>query len=120
MMERIMHPTPEEHQPNGEPEHQSKSAISGSIARQATIDAFKKLNPVNMVKQPIMFVVWIGCLLAIGYTIFIDEMRGFNLTVSIILFLTVLFANFAESIAEGRGKAQADSLKASKADVMAR
>ncbi|WP_394679825.1 potassium-transporting ATPase subunit KdpB [uncultured Exiguobacterium sp.] len=119
-MERIMHPTPEEHQPNGEPEHQSKSAISGSIARQATIDAFKKLNPVNMVKQPIMFVVWIGCLLAIGYTIFIDEMRGFNLTVSIILFLTVLFANFAESIAEGRGKAQADSLKASKADVMAR
>ncbi|WP_214747309.1 MULTISPECIES: potassium-transporting ATPase subunit KdpB [unclassified Exiguobacterium] len=115
-----MHPTPDEHQPNGEPEHQSKSAISGSIARQATIDAFKKLNPVNMVKQPIMFVVWIGCLLAIGYTIFIDEMRGFNLTVSIILFLTVLFANFAESIAEGRGKAQADSLKASKADVMAR
>ncbi len=120
MMERITHPTPEEHQPNGEPEHQSKSAINGSIARQATIDAFKKLNPVNMVKQPIMFVVWIGCLLAIGYTIFIDEMRGFNLTVSIILFLTVLFANFAESIAEGRGKAQADSLKASKADVMAR
>lgn len=120
MMERIMHPTPEEHQPNGEPEHQTKSAINGSIARQATIDAFKKLNPVNMVKQPIMFVVWIGCLLAIGYTIFIDEMRGFNLTVSIILFLTVLFANFAESIAEGRGKAQADSLKASKADVMAR
>lgn len=120
MMERIMHPTPEEHQANGQPEHQSKSAINGSIARQATIDAFKKLNPFNMVKQPIMFVVWIGCLLAIGYTIFIDEMRGFNLTVSIILFLTVLFANFAESIAEGRGKAQADSLKASKADVMAR
>jgi K+-transporting ATPase ATPase B chain len=105
MMERIMHPTSDEHQPNGQPEHQSKSAFNGSIARQATIDAFKKMNPVNMIKQPIMFFVWIGCLLAIGYTIFIDEMRGFNLTVSIILFLTVLFANFAESIAEGRGKA---------------
>jgi len=82
MMEHIMHPTPDEHQPNGQPDQQSKSAINGSIARQATMDAFKKMKPVNMIKQPIMFVVWIGCLLAIGYTIFIDEMRGFNLTIA--------------------------------------
>ncbi len=118
MMEQVKH-QPTEQEPNI-PERESKSAVNPSIAKQATLDAFKKLNPVHMVKQPIMFVVWIGCLMAIGYTIFIDEMRGFNLAVSIILFLTVLFANFAESIAEGRGKAQADSLKASKADVMAR
>lgn len=118
MMEQVKH-QPTEQEPNI-PERESKSAVNPSIAKQATLDALKKLNPVHMVKQPIMFVVWIGCLLAIGYTIFIDEMRGFNLAVSIILFLTVLFANFAESIAEGRGKAQADSLKASKADVMAR
>ncbi|WP_426354081.1 potassium-transporting ATPase subunit KdpB [Exiguobacterium sp. R-39] len=111
-------------QPTGQkpnvPEKEATATVNPSIAKQATLDALKKLNPVHMVKQPIMFVVWIGCLLAIGYTVFIDEMRGFNLAVSIILFLTVLFANFAESIAEGRGKAQADSLKASKADVMAR
>lgn len=118
MMEQVKY-QPTEQEPNI-PERESKSAVNPSIAKQATRDAFKKLNPVHMVKQPIMFVVWIGCLMAIGYTIFIDEMRGFNLAVSIILFLTVLFANFAESIAEGRGKAQADSLKASKADVMAR
>ncbi|MGE6553817.1 potassium-transporting ATPase subunit KdpB [Exiguobacterium artemiae] len=118
MMEPIKHQSVEQ-EPNV-PEKASTSAVNPSIAKQATLDALKKLNPAHMVKQPIMFVVWIGCLLAIGYTIFIDEMRGFNLAVSIILFLTVLFANFAESIAEGRGKAQADSLKASKADVMAR
>ncbi|MCK2156242.1 potassium-transporting ATPase subunit KdpB [Exiguobacterium sp. 17-1] len=118
MMEPIKHQSVEQ-EPNV-PEKASTSAVNPSIAKQATLDALKKLNPAHMVKQPIMFVVWIGCLLAIGYTIFIDEMRGFNLAVSIILFLTVLFANFAESIAEGRGKAQADSLKASKADVTAR
>ncbi|WP_026827451.1 potassium-transporting ATPase subunit KdpB [Exiguobacterium artemiae] len=118
MMEPIKHQSVEQ-EPNV-PEKASTSAVNPSIAKQATLDALKKLNPAHMVKQPIMFVVWIGCLLAIGYTIFIDEMRGFNLAVNIILFLTVLFANFAESIAEGRGKAQADSLKASKADVMAR
>nr|WP_245726250.1 potassium-transporting ATPase subunit KdpB [Marininema mesophilum] len=95
------------------------------ILRQAVIDSFIKLNPLTMMKNPVMFVVEIGTLLtllmALAPGFFGAEGRvGYNFTIFLILFFTVCFANFAEALAEGRGKAQADSLKKTKADTQAR
>ena len=78
-----------------------------------------------MIKNPVMFVVEVGFVLALVMTIvptvFGDDstLRLYNGIVTVILFITVLFANFAESVAEGRGKAQAESLKKTKRDTMA-
>ncbi|MGI1820874.1 potassium-transporting ATPase subunit KdpB [Exiguobacterium sp. TRN 1102] len=91
-----------------------------SLIVPAMWDGVKKLDPRTMVKQPVMFLVWGGFLLSLVYTIMSDEMRGFHLAVTLILLVTLWFANFAEAIAEGRGKAQAATLRASKNDVMAR
>src|ERR1700744_965359 len=94
------------------------------IVRRATIDSFVKLNPVTLVKNPVMFVVEVGAALttilmfrtlATGAAGF-----GFELQITAWLWFTVLFANFAEAMAEGRGKAQADSLRKSKSDSMAK
>lgn len=92
--------------------------IDSSILHQAFIDSFKKLNPKVLIKNPVIFVVEIGffltLLLTIHPSIFNEaeaDLRIFNAIICFILFITVLFANFAEAIAEGRGKAQADSLK---------
>lgn len=79
-----------------------------------------------MVKNPVMFVVEIGCLITLALTFFPTlfgggaQYRLYNGIVTAILFITVLFANFAESVAEGRGKAQAASLKKTKQDTKAR
>ncbi|WP_074035796.1 potassium-transporting ATPase subunit KdpB [Exiguobacterium profundum] len=91
-----------------------------SLIVAAMWDGVKKLDPRTMVKQPVMFLVWGGFLLSLVYTMLSDEMRGFHLAVTLILLVTLWFANFAEAIAEGRGKAQAATLRASKNDVMAR
>ena len=91
-----------------------------SLIAPAMWDGVKKLDPRAMVKQPVMFLVWGGFLLSLLYTIVSDEMRGFHLAVTLILLVTLWFANFAEAIAEGRGKAQAATLRASKNDVTAR
>lgn len=91
-----------------------------SLIVPAMWDGVKKLDPRTMVKQPVMFLVWGGFLLSLVYTTMSDEMRGFHLAVTLILLVTLWFANFAEAIAEGRGKAQAATLRASKNDVMAR
>jgi K+-transporting ATPase ATPase B chain len=94
------------------------------IARRAIIDSFVKLNPKTLAKNPVMFVVEVGALLttvlmfrtlAAGGADFI-----FELQIAAWLWFTVLFANFAEAMAEGRGKAQADSLRKTKTDVMAK
>lgn len=97
------------------------------IIKSAIKGAFKKLNPLYMIKNPVMFVVEIGFLITIILSIYpnaLDEqgnnLRIYNMIVSTILFITVLFANFAESIAEGRGKAQAESLKKTQKDMIAR
>jgi K+-transporting ATPase ATPase B chain len=84
-------------------------------------DSFKKFNPLLMIRNPIMFVVQVGFFITILYSFLAPDpsLRWFNITVSIILFITVLFANFAESFSEGRGKAQADELKKTKKDVKA-
>ena len=97
------------------------------IINEAIIGSFKKLNPKAMIENPVMFVVEIGFFLTLVLTFFPhlfgetgDNLALYNGIVSFILFITLLFANFAESIAEGRGKAQADSLKQTKKDVKAK
>lgn len=101
-----------------------KRMLDRSILKQAVKDSFIKLNPMIMMKNPVMFVVEIGTLVVLlmlmlpGYFGAGNEM-GFNLAVFIILLFTLLFANFAEALAEGRGKAQAASLKKSKQDSQA-
>ncbi|MFE4049401.1 potassium-transporting ATPase subunit KdpB [Streptomyces sp. YIM B13518] len=82
-------------------------------------DAFRKLDPRVMVKSPVMFVVWIGSVLTTVFS-FTDPGDWFGWTISAWLWLTVVFANLAEALAEGRGKAQADTLRKAKTDTVAR
>jgi K+-transporting ATPase ATPase B chain len=93
-----------------------------TILRQAITGAFTKLNPRTMVKNPVMFVVEVGSVLTTALLIE-DLLRhqpiGFNLQITLWLWFTVLFANFAEAMAEGRGKAQADTLRKAKGETMA-
>lgn len=103
---------------------QKKRLLSGPIIRSAIKDSFLKLNPISLIKNPVMFVVEMGTILVLlmvlapGY-FDAEESVGFNIAVFIILLVTVLFANFAEALAEGRGKAQADTLKRTKQDITA-
>ncbi len=102
-----------------------KSWITKEIVVNAIKDSFVKLNPKDMIKNPVMFVVEIGFLITLFLTFFptIIEAEGsrlYNAIVTIILFVTVLFANFAEAVAEGRGKAQAESLKKTRKDTKAK
>ncbi|MGI5451760.1 potassium-transporting ATPase subunit KdpB [Streptomyces sp. CA-249302] len=82
-------------------------------------DAFRKLDPRVMVKSPVMFVVWIGSVLTTVFS-FKDPGDWFGWAISVWLWLTVVFANLAEAVAEGRGKAQADTLRKAKTDTVAR
>ncbi|WP_413301935.1 potassium-transporting ATPase subunit KdpB [Bacillus sp. 1P10SD] len=104
--------------------NKKKTILNSDIVKQAMIESFIKLNPKVMIRNPIMFVVEVGFLITVLFTLFPGALGGavspwFNATVSIILLFTVLFANFAEALAEGRGKAQADSLKNTKKDSIA-
>ena len=100
--------------------------ITKDILKSSIIGAFQKLNPKYMMKNPVMFVVEIGFVISLILTVFptlfggSEEYRVYNGVVTVVLFVTVLFANFAESVAEGRGKAQAASLKKTKQDTKAR
>ena len=85
---------------------------------KSTPDAFKKLDPRVQIKNPVMFVVEIGAVLTL-YTA-IRTPSVFNWTIVVWLWLTVVFANLAEAVAEGRGKAQADTLRRAKRETMAR
>jgi K+-transporting ATPase ATPase B chain len=103
----------------------TRSLFDGSIARRALVDSFRKLNPVVQVRNPVMFVVYVGSILTSGLWIQAlvghgEAPAGFIFSVSIWLWLTVLFANFAEAIAEGRGKAQAEALRRTRRDVQAK
>src|SRR5699024_12614654 len=106
---------------------QNKKLLTPEILKQALIGSVKKLDPRYMIKNPVMFVVETGFLITLLLTIvpgLFGEgdtgLRTYNLIVSIILLVTVLFANFAESVAEGRCKAQPASLKNSQTDTEAR
>jgi potassium-transporting ATPase ATP-binding subunit len=100
------------------------------LYQRAVRDAFSKLNPRVAVRNPVMFIVWVGTIITALVTIDpnmfgavtgdLGEQRLLNGLITIILFFTVLFANFAEAVAEGRGKAQADSLRATRSDTVAR
>ena len=106
--------------------HQAKPLFDLTIIRPAILDAFKKLHPRRMLKNPVMFVVEVGS--AFTTLLFAhaaltgqgDATPGFILAVALWLWFTVLFANFAEAMAEGRGKAQADTLRKARQDVVAK
>lgn len=95
------------------------------IWKDALIQSTKKLSPKLQVKNPVMLLVYVGAILStslyfLGFFGISDEKSGYTLAIALILWFTVLFANFAEAIAEGRGRAQADSLKMARKDVLAR
>lgn len=93
------------------------------IIKSAVVNSFTKLNPIVVMKNPVMFIVEIGAIMtSVVFTIgfFKSEYSSFNFQITIWLWFTVLFANFAEAIAEGRGKAQAETLKKSRKQTMAR
>jgi K+-transporting ATPase ATPase B chain len=102
---------------------EKQSLWNTAIMRQAILDSFTKLNPRLMVKNPVMLVVEVGSLLTTALLIE-DVVRhagsfAFNLQITLWLWFTVLFANFAEAMAEGRGKAQADTLRKAKGETVA-
>lgn len=105
-----------------------KGLLTTEITKHALLDAFKKFNPKYMVKNPVMFVVEAGFIIVLLSAFFphlltegnTDHARLYNTSVACILFATILFANFAESIAEGRGKAQVRTLKSTKNSTQAR
>jgi len=98
-----------------------KKGIMGDAVRQS----FVKLAPKVQIKNPVMFVVYIGAILTtalffLSFAGIKDENAVYTITIALILWFTVLFANFAEAIAEGRGRAQADSLRSARKDVKAK
>jgi K+-transporting ATPase ATPase B chain len=97
---------------------EARSLFDGEILRQALVDSFKKLNPAIQIKNPVMFVVLVGTV--ITFIEAIAHPSTFTWSITIWLFLTVLFANFAEGMAEGRGKAQADTLRRMRSETEAR
>ncbi|PWI57548.1 potassium-transporting ATPase subunit KdpB [Sulfoacidibacillus thermotolerans] len=106
---------------------QSAKTLTGEIVSHAIREAFVKLDPRILIRNPVMFVVEIGflitCILSLDPTIFggyhHPGQRTYDLLVAVILLITILFGNFAEAVAEGRGKAQADSLRKAKTDLTA-
>ena len=100
---------------------QTRSLFDWDIVRPAIGDAFKKLDPRLMVKNPVMFVTMVGAALTtVGIFTATPDLRGFVAQLALWLWFTVLFANFAEAMAEGRGKAQAASLRRARKETMAR
>ena len=128
----LAQPTPEEPPSERTPKKhktvggllEQKSLWNTQIIGHALVDAFRKLDPRWMIKNPVMFVVEIGSLLTSA--LLVDNLRlhrpgfGFNLQITLWLWFTVLFANFAEAMAEGRGKAQADTLRKAKGETIAK
>jgi K+-transporting ATPase ATPase B chain len=99
------------------------SLLDRAILSRAAVDAFTKLNPARMMKNPVMFIVEVG---ALATTLFLlpglspKGLFGFQLQIVFWLWATVFFANFAEAVAEGRGKAQADALRRARTETVAR
>ena len=96
-----------------------KSLWDWKIVRRAVLDAFVKLNPRKMMGNPVMFVVEIGSVITTVLLFRGGTAFRFNLQITLWLWFTVLFANFAEAMAEGRGKAQADTLRKARSETVA-
>jgi K+-transporting ATPase ATPase B chain len=101
------------------------SLFEKDIVKQAIVDSFKKLSPQQQMKNPVMFVVWVGSVLTTA--LFFQALgghgeapAGFILAITLWLWFTVLFANFAEALAEGRSRAQAASMRNAKRDIQAK
>ena len=109
--------------------HTPKADMRG-LYQRAIRDSFSKLHPKVSVRNPVMFIVWVGTIVTLLVTINpnlfgtvqadINQQRLLNGIITFILFFTVVFANFAEAVAEGRGKAQADSLRSTRSDTVAK
>ena len=99
------------------------SIFEGSLVSAAIVQSFRMLNPVVMAKNPVMFITEVGAVLTTAITVYDLSLNKpgliYNLAVLIVLWVTVLFSNFAESLAEARGKAQADSLKRTRQNTTA-
>jgi len=115
----------------GGPRQQRKHTPKAQLAdlyQRALVEALRKLNPRVMVRNPVMFVVWVGTAITAALTVNPnlfgpdngDGAAVYNGLITLILSLTVLFANFAEAVAEGRGKAQAEALRSTRSDTIAR
>jgi K+-transporting ATPase ATPase B chain len=101
----------------------ARSLFDRKILVTAMWDSFRKLDPRGQYRNPVMFICEVGALVTLGF--FLRDLRthgpaGFDFAISIWLWFTVVFANFAEAVAEGRGKAQAEFLRRTKTDTMAR
>jgi K+-transporting ATPase ATPase B chain len=96
------------------------SLFDWNIVGPAIGDSFKKLNPRLMIKNPVMFVTQVGAVLTTVGLFTASAQRGFIAQLAVWLWFTVLFANFAEAVAEGRGKAQANALRKARQDTIAR
>src|SRR5208283_4890973 len=96
-----------------------KKAWDLKIVRRAILDSFLKLDPRHMMGNPVMFVVEVGSVITTALLLRDPKNFGFNLQITLWLWFTVLFANFAEAMAEGRGKAQADTLRKARSETVA-
>ncbi len=101
------------------PKAKSRKLWDWKIVRRAILDSLVKLDPRHMMGNPVMFVVEVGAAITTVLLFRRGTQFGFNLQITLWLWFTVLFANFAEAMAEGRGKAQADSLRKARAETMA-
>jgi len=101
-------------------EKKSKSLWDAKIIRRALVDSVVKLDPRTMMKNPVMFVVEVGSVVTTLLLFRQTRSFGFNLQITLWLWFTVLFANFAEAMAEGRGKAQADTLRKARSETVAK
>ncbi len=117
--------TAETHEMKGvaESRRSGKSVWTWPLVRSAAFNSFPKLNPIAMARNPVMFIVEAGSILTTFWAVeaaISGENVAFEMQITAWLWFTVLFANFAEAIAEARGKAQADTLRATKKDTPAR
>ncbi|MDA8074946.1 MAG: potassium-transporting ATPase subunit KdpB [Actinomycetota bacterium] len=111
-------PTPGANPPNPRGVAGQRSLFDPEILRYAGLEAVKKLDPRVQVKNPVMFIVLVGTVVTLGESVAHPTLFSWSITAW--LFLTVLFANFAEAMAEGRGKAQADTLRRMRSETEAR
>src|SRR5438876_6370399 len=100
--------------------HKPPSLFDWNIVGPALVDSFRELDPRLMLKNPVMFVTMVGAALTTSGILPSPTERGFIAQLALWLWFTVLFANFAEAVAEGRGKAQADALRKTRKDTVAR
>src|SRR5450759_3668468 len=97
----------------------SISLFDRAIMSQAVADSFRKLDPRAQLKNPVMFITLVGAALTFEQLFTSKEPFGYVLQIALWLLFTVVFANFAESVAEGRGKAQARALRSSRKQLVA-